>query len=157
MELKYINPFLESVYEVFDSMLSCKVERGNANMVKSMEVTDALVALIGLSGPVCGTVALLIPRDTALKIVGRFVGEDYEDVDENVRDAVAELVNIIAGGAKARLSDGDTPIALSLPNVIEGKGYSVYYPSGSVWLDNPFSSELGSFSMRLSFKFSAEV
>ena len=153
MQLEYINPFIESVYELFETMLACPVERGNPNLVKKNEVTNDLVALIGLSGPVRGTVVMLFPKDTALKMVSRFVGEDCQSIDENVRDAVAELVNIVAGGAKARLPGGDPVIELSLPNVIEGKGCSVHYPSYSVWLDIPFSSELGPFNLRLSFKF----
>lgn len=153
MQLEYINPFIESVYELFETMLGCPVERGNPNLVKKNEVTNDLVALIGLSGPVRGTVVLLFPKLTALKMVSRFVGEPCQAIDENVRDAVAELVNIVAGGAKARLSNGDPIIELSLPNVIEGKNCSVHYPSYSVWLDIPFTSELGPFNLRLSFKF----
>jgi CheY-specific phosphatase CheX len=73
-------------------------------------------------------------------------------VNDIVTDTVAELVNIIAGGAKAKLHTGDAPITLSLPNVIHSKGCTVHYPTTSVWLDVPFTGELGPFSMRLGFQ-----
>jgi chemotaxis protein CheX len=156
MELKYINPFIESVYDLFASMLSAKVERENPTLVQSMETHREIVAMIGLSGPVRGNVAMLFPQETALAIVSRFIGEPVASVDDSVIDAVAELVNIVAGGAKSRLSDGETPIKLSLPNVIRGKGCTVHYPTTSVWLDVPFESELGAFNLRLSFKIDNE-
>ena len=76
-------------------------------------------------------------------------------LDEGVLDAVGEMVNIVAGGAKAKLPhlEDRAPIDLGLPTVVRGHSYMVAYPSNSVWLDVPFSSELGSFNLRVNFEF----
>jgi chemotaxis protein CheX len=152
MELKYINPFIESVHELFDSMLGCEVSRDNPTIVPKMESHRELVATIGLSGQTRGNVALQIPEKTALAMAGRFLGEELKDVDATVIDAIAELVNIVAGGAKAKLPTDKDPVVLGLPNVIHAKGYTVHYPTTSVWLDIPLRSELGSFNMKLGFQ-----
>jgi chemotaxis protein CheX len=154
MELKYINPFIESVHELFDSMLGCRVDRKDATIVPKLESHRELVGVIGLSGPTRGNVALQFPEETALAMASRFIGEEMKVVDATVIDAIAELVNIVAGGAKAKLHDGETPIVLGLPNVIHAKGYTVHYPTTSVWLDIPLSSELGPFNMKLGFQVS---
>lgn len=151
MDAKYINPFIESVYDLFNSMINCPVERCDISVKEHLEFSYEIVALIGLSGPARGTVALLLPTETALCVVSRFMQEEIKEVDESVIDAVAELVNIVAGGAKARLCDDEPVIKLGLPNVIKGKGYTVYQPTKTIWLEIPFKSECGTFSMRLTF------
>jgi chemotaxis protein CheX len=78
-------------------------------------------------------------------------------VDDTVSDAIAEMVNIVAGGAKSKLSGDDRPpIDLSLPTVVRGNSYNVDYPSGSIWLEVPFNSELGSFTLRVTFEMEAK-
>ncbi len=152
MRIEYINPFIEAVYTLFSTMLGCTVQRGEIGLRESAVEGD-ITAIIGLSGPARGTVALTFPDDTAVSMVGRFLRMEGPEVEENVPDGVAELVNIVAGSAKARFHDPSVkdPINLSLPTVIRGEKYSVRYPSQSQWLDVPFASELGSFRMRVTF------
>jgi len=153
MKAEYINPFIESVYELFTSMLKVEVEKGEAGVYWELPSNSDIVALIGVSGPEKGTVALSFPVSTALAIVGKMVDEDVRIVDDMVRDGVAELVNIVVGTAKGKLNDGnDSEIDLSLPTVVRGTNYSVDYPTRTAWLEVPFTSELGPFSLRVTFE-----
>jgi chemotaxis protein CheX len=156
MKVEYINPFIEGVNDLFSMMLGCTATRGPLGLTKkggeSRDIRD-IMALIGFSGPARGTVALVFPIATALAMVGKLLGEEAHVVDETVLDAVGEIVNIVAGGAKAKLSKGDhPPIDLGLPTVVRGHGYMVAYAAHSVWLDVPFTSELGPFNLRVNFE-----
>lgn len=154
MKVEYINPFIESTYDLFSTMLSSKAKRGEVG-VTTEEFGDAdVTALIGLSGYAKGMVAISFPKETALNICGKLLSTEPTEVDDTVSDAVAEVVNILAGGAKAKfpIKDGEI-IELSLPTVVRGKGYKVDYPSGSVWLEVPFESDLGAFALRVTFSF----
>jgi len=157
MKAEYINPFVESVYELFLTMLSCEVNRGDIGLTQEMGQPRDITALIGLSGPARGIVVLSFPVNTALSIVSRLLGSEVRVVDESLLDSVAELVNIVAGGAKAKLHADDPPIDLSLPTVVRGQRYSVEHPSKSSWLDVPFTSELGTFHLRVALEASAMV
>lgn len=153
MKVEYINPFIESVYELFSKMLSAKAVRGEVGLSRGNGNPRDIMALIGLSGQARGTVALTFPTATALAMASRLIGMDIHVVDETVSDAVAELVNIVAGAAKAKLNgSGGTPIDLSLPTVVRGNSYSIDYPSTAVWLEVPFTSDLGVFSLRVTFE-----
>lgn len=153
MKVEYINPFIESVCDLFATMLGCQTECGNVGLAKGIEGPQEITALIGLSGPVRGTVAMLIPEKTALAMVSRLLGMEIDAVDDTVSDALGELVNIVAGGAKAKLHDEDgKPIDLSLPNVVRGPDHIVDYPLHSTWLNVPFTSDLGPFSLRVTFE-----
>jgi chemotaxis protein CheX len=154
MKAQYINPFIESVHDLFNTMLGCEARRGDISLARSFSTGHEVIALIGLSGIVRGTVALAFPARTALHMVNRLLGVETIGVNDEVLDAVAELVNIVAGGAKAKLNgEADTPpISLSLPTVVQGKDYTVESPSYAKWLDVPFTSELGPFTLRVIFE-----
>ncbi len=153
MKVEYINPFIESVHEMFTTMLSATVTRGEVGVSRGEADPKDIMALIGLSGTIRGMVAISFPVKTALAIVGRLLGTKHRVLDDTVSDAIAEVVNIVAGGAKAKLKIGDgPPIDLSLPTVVRGNSFSVDYPSKSVWLQVPFDSPLGNFSLRVIFE-----
>jgi chemotaxis protein CheX len=153
MKVEYINPFIESVYDLFTTMLSSKAQRGNVGVSRGASNPREIMALIGLSGPARGTVAISFPTETAVAIVNRLLGTDTKVIDDTVSDAIAEIVNIVAGGAKAKLKIGEgSTIDLSLPTVVRGDSYDIDYPSNSVWLEVPFDSDLGPFSMRVTFE-----
>ena len=153
MNVEYINPFIESVYDLFTTMLGCEAKRGEIDVVDTTGDVRDIVALVGLSGPASGTLSMSFPVNTAMAIASRMLGMDVKIIDDTVSDAVAEVVNIVGGGAKAKLVDGNhEPIELSLPTVVRGNSYTVDYPSRSVWLEVPFTSDLGEFSMRVTFQ-----
>jgi chemotaxis protein CheX len=155
MKIEWINPFVESVYSLCTTMLSCTVERGQLGVANKKATPGGdITGLIGLSGPVRGMVALSFPNGTARAMVGRLLSLGEEEIDESVGDGVAELVNIIAGSAKARFSNGNGTdiISLGLPTVVHGGSEMVEGPSHSTWLDVPFASELGPFSLRVTFE-----
>jgi len=154
MKAEYINPFIESVESLFSTMIGCSVDRGTIAVSERCAEGGDITALIGLSGPARGTVALSFPMATAQKVVSRLLQVGETEADENVSDGVAELVNIVAGQAKAKFYREDGPtMDLSLPTVVRGQEYSIATPPNTSWLDVPFRSELGSFRLRISFIF----
>jgi chemotaxis protein CheX len=152
LRAEYVNPFLESVYVLFSTMLGSKARRGAPNLTDGSKRPKEVMALIGLSGPVRGTVALSFPNETSLKMAGKLLMTEITELDETVSDTIAELVNIVAGNAKAKLSEQvGTTLQLTLPTVIRGDEYRVYSPSRALWLEVPFQSDLGPFTLRVTF------
>lgn len=151
IKVEHINPFLESVQDVFDSMLSCQAKMGTLKIVDSPAQPKDITALIGLSGLVRGNVALAFPVLTAIKIASHLTGTEITLVDETVCDAVGELVSIVAGNAKAKLSKNDEVINLTLPSVVRG-GFKLYTHSDNYWISMPFESPMGIFTLSLTFE-----
>lgn len=153
MNVQLINPFIESVFEFFTKMLQSKAQRGGVTLSDGVAAPRSLTALIGLSGPVRGTVALNLPTETALAVVNRLLGTELRIVDDTVSDGVMEAVNIIAGGAKARLPFADAnPVQLSLPTAVRGGNFRIDHPSKSKWLEIPFITDLGALTLRITLE-----
>lgn len=154
MKVEMINPFVESVDGLFETMLDTSLTRGEISATDTPSVAREITALIGLSGLVRGTVAMAFPSNTAIALVNRLLETDSRIIDDMVTDGISEFVNIVAGSAKAKflVPEGADPIELSLPTVIRGENYSVTYPSGTIWLAVPFSSDLGDFHLRVTME-----
>ena len=154
MNPEHAQPFIEGVECLFSTMLNCSVDRGEIRETERCAEGGDVTALIGVSGPGRGTVALSFPNATAEKMVARLMDIPETELEDSVIDGVAELVNIVAGQAKAKFSPVDgVPLNLSLPTVVRGRDYHLATPTRSFWLDIPFLSELGPFHLRLTFVF----
>ncbi|MCC6359664.1 MAG: chemotaxis protein CheX [Phycisphaerales bacterium] len=152
MNVKYINPFIESVCAVFETMLNISPKRERVRIAQEPKETDPrmLTSIVGISGGASGVVALRFPMETALQLAGRFLGTQYTESNDEVIDAISELANMVAGSAKAKFELSPAP-QLGLPSVIEGRGYKVRYPAKAAWLEVPFTSSAGDFAMEVTF------
>lgn len=153
MNVEYINPFVVSVTEFFNTMLGVNVERTSIGIAAELSATDGFRAIIGLSGAICGTVVLVLPMNTGNQLVKRLLCSEEVPDEDTLRDGVSEAVNIIAGNAKARLPQKDgRSISLSLPTVISGNGVKIECPSDTAVVDIGFKSDLGDFSLKIGFQ-----
>jgi chemotaxis protein CheX len=156
LKAEFVNPFVESIYELFGTMLSAKIVRTGLAITEGNQMPHEVMALIGFSGVMRGTVALALPAETCRYMVSRLLGNSEDSDDETVSDTIAEMVNIIAGSAKAKLSQKvKQTLELSLPVVFRGQEFAVYSPSKAMWVEVPFESDLGPLRLRLSFKLKA--
>ena len=75
MKADYINPFLVSTVHVFHEMLALELVREQAFIRKDFASQHEVTGLIGLIGKTTGTVAVSLPRDIALAVAEKLLGE----------------------------------------------------------------------------------
>ena len=141
MKVEYINPFVTSTHSVFATMLGWEITRGAPFVKESDQPHHDVSGVIGLSGKAKGTIVLSLDREVALAATEALLGERPAEIGEEVVDAVGELANMIAGGAKAQLEQ--LAMRVSLPSVITGKSHTVQFPSSATQIAIPFESEAG--------------
>jgi len=145
-----IHPFIDSVHDVFDSMLGCEVHLKETRTLGSGAISSDIIGVIGLSGTAQGVVAVRLPEKTALAVIGKMVGAEFTTVDFSIIDGVGELVNIVAGSAKGRLKGHS--ISVSLPTVVKGDIYRLSNLHNALWLEVCFESSLGEFAVIVTLK-----
>jgi chemotaxis protein CheX len=147
MKAEYINPFLKSTIDTFATMLKRKIVPGKIFLRMEPHNTD-ISGVIGLSGDIRGAVVMAYPKETALKVVSAFLGENVSELDASVSDAIGELTNIITGYAKKDLTG--LSMSISLPSVIRGANHLVDMPKDAPVVCIPFSGECGDFLIEVS-------
>jgi CheY-specific phosphatase CheX len=84
---------------------------------------DQLTSAVHLSGAWNGALLFECDRRQACQFAGRFLSMDPpEAVNDDVRDVLGELANMIGGNLKCILVPG---IRLSMPSVVDGSDYSM--------------------------------
>lgn len=147
---EHINPFIVSTMETFTKMVACEARPSKAMLKKDSQLDYDISGIIGLSGKIIGSVAMSFPEATAIAVCNKFMAADYAALNDDILDAVGELVNIVAGNAKKGLTEFD--IEISLPNVIVGHNHRIIEPKGALAFVVPFTTPFGGFHMAVSLK-----
>ena len=122
---KYIRPFINVCVNVFREFLDQKIEVGRPFFEEKEKVNEwDISAVIGLSGEARGAVVISMKKELAQKITEILTGKKHAEIDEDVVDALGELVNIIAGNVKKEL-ERDFRLVISLPTFVEGKKHKI--------------------------------
>ena len=147
MRVEYINPFIGALKNTFGTMLGREVERGEIYLKDDNSPKYQISGVIGLSGKAVGTVVMSLSRDVALQAASTMLMTEATELDDDVLDAVGELTNMVAGGAKAELEE--YKLTVSLPNVITGRDHDVHFPSHVTPICVPFTSDWGPLSLEV--------
>jgi len=84
---------------------------------------DRLTSFVQLTGDWNGAVLLECSRDQACNFAGRILAmQPPETVDDDVRDVLGELANMIGGNMKCGMTPG---VRLSMPTVLDGSDYDL--------------------------------
>jgi len=152
VKVEHINPFIRSTRDLFVTMLGSEVQRADISVGKDNVKTAGIISLISFNGTVRGMIALVFPMATAESIARKLLGDGVPISETDVADTMAEMANMVAGGAKADFSQADgSPIVLGLPTVMRGTDARVDYPAGALWVDVFLDSTLGPFSLHVTF------
>lgn len=148
VNVEYINPFINTAVNVFDTVLSCKLTRVGLALKERLQPDYEVSGIIGLSGRAAGTVVLSVSREMALNAAATMLGEPQTDVNQDVIDAIGELTNMVAGGAKTQLSQFE--MSISLPSVIIGKNHIISNGSNVQPICVQFDSPMGPLNVDVS-------
>ncbi|MGC9257277.1 chemotaxis protein CheX [Desulfurella sp.] len=148
----WINPFILATTEIFKDIVGVEPKLSKPYVKQTDEPLFDISGIIGLTGEAVGSIAFSLPKQTALKIVSKFIGGEVLGLSADTRDAIGELTNIIAGRVKKIFYEKKIHIKISIPNVIVGKEHTISSAKGTSTIVIPFECELGDFAVQISLK-----
>jgi chemotaxis protein CheX len=130
----------EIVKSVFVTMMGLEVITSEA---PSVPYGDRLTSFVQLTGEWNGAVMFECTRRQACLFAGRILAMDPPDsVDDDVRDMLGELANMIGGNMKCTMASG---VRLSMPTVMDGSDYDLHICRSQVRDRLEFECEDGHF------------
>jgi chemotaxis protein CheX len=119
---------IRGIVEIFATMFG-----ETAQEVHHTEIVDAprISSIIGFAGPLSGFVSLHFSNQMACKLAEGLLSMPVTTIDDTVRDAVAEMANMVAGGLKKQLNPKREMFKLSIPSVVQGMDISTRGPASS--------------------------
>lgn len=144
--LSAATPFVASIQRLFATMLKIPVSVGAPIPKTGSASTADVSAVIGFSGMTVGSIVLALPRAVSTRLVGAFVGVPIAFGAPHFSDAIGELLNIIAGGARQSFG-ADT--FMTVPNVVLGEGHSFSLLSDAPTTVIPCTTADGNFVLEI--------
>lgn len=132
MRVEYINPFVESAFNVLKEVLDSDVKRGEIYLKPTSMSIMGVAALVGLAGDVEGRVLFDMTKETALFIAGKMNGETFTALDELAKATIQELANMITAQAVTKLHDLGFKFDLTPPALFTGDNMEVSTNLGEV-------------------------
>lgn len=129
MRVEYINPFVESAYNVLKEVLGTEVHRGELYLKSTSMPVLGVAALVGLAGDVEGRVLFDMTKDTAIKVASTMLEsmemEPITTLNEMGRASITELANMITGQAVTKLHNLGFKFDLTPPAIFSGENMEI--------------------------------
>ncbi len=152
MKAEFINPFLEATVSVLKTMVSLEPVPGKPFLKNGTSATSDVSGIVGITGETEGSICITFSKECILYVIGEMFGEDHEEIDDEVKDAVGELTNMISGDSRRRLQEIGHNFQGAIPSVISGKGHEIKHVTKGPILSIPFSTQAGNFTVEVCFK-----
>lgn len=119
------NELLKGAQDVFSTMLMVDLESDEIIYNRRGEIESNLTSMIGLGGGLRGVLAIHCPASVAKAITSGFLGMDVVELDDDVKDAIGEIANMVAGNLKVSYASIHLNIELAIPTAIIGNAFNV--------------------------------
>ena len=121
MDARFVNALIAAVVNTLKTLLNVTPVVGKPGILKEIKPKYDMVTVIGFSGGVEGNLIYSFNPSTALRIVSKMMGFEYENLDDLAMSAIGELGNMIAGALAMNLEKVGCRIVISPPTVVTGK------------------------------------
>jgi chemotaxis protein CheX len=132
------------VREIFSTMVGVEL---SPSRIADTETTfrECVTAMVGLAGSYNGMISLSTPQRMAMAIASHMLGMDITRCDDDVRDALGEVANMIGGSFKHHFVKDGHEVRLSTPSVISGEEYVMTASSAPYTLSLMFALDADHF------------
>ena len=132
----------EATNEVFSTMLMMEVKTQESFVRDEKNVsTDLISSLHFFGSKYMGKIAIFSSGGVACHIANAMLGTETTEVNEEIKDGMGEIVNMIAGVAKVKLTDTLGELHLLTPWVIAGRHLTIASPEKSGGVDFALDSQ----------------
>ncbi|MDI6762185.1 MAG: chemotaxis protein CheX [Thermodesulfobacteriota bacterium] len=152
MKVELINPFLEATVSVLKTMASLIPVPGKPYIKKGGTATGDVSGIVGITGDTEGSICITFSRECILLIISQMLGENQLEINDEVKDAVGELTNMISGDSRRRLEEMGHHFQGAIPSVISGRGHEIRHITKGPILSIPFNTHAGSFTVEVCLK-----
>ena len=115
----------DKVIEFFDVMLSMPVDLSDAENPFAAG-TVRMMGSLSFAGEVMGSIQIQVSETFARHITAAMIGIDVDEVggEDELKDVVGEMTNIIGGNLKAAFNDSGLSCRISPPNITIGSNFA---------------------------------
>ena len=152
MDANFVNPFIEATLNILETTASTRAVAGKPYLKKDPMARGDITGMIRLSGKQNGTVSLSFSESGILTIVSNMFGEPVEALNEDIKDAVGEIANMISGQVTNTIAQSGKEFKASLDTVILEAKHQIPHIGKYPAVALPFKTDSGEFTIEICFE-----
>jgi chemotaxis protein CheX len=152
MDVGLVNPFLAAMVNILEKVGSITAEVQKPFLKTNPAGQGIISGVVTIRGKSPGTAAITFSEKCILFIVSTMFGETIEEINDEVRDAVGEITNMISGLATQLYEKDGLDLKVKLDQVLMGDGHKIPHPAQGPVLGIPVQTDKGKIVVELCFK-----
>jgi len=149
MDVKLVNPFIEATIHVLSSLAFTQAHAGVPYIKVDHVAKGDISGVVGLTGEAKGTISVTFTQKCILHIVSSMFGDEIKEMNEEVKDAVGEILNIVSGHGRQKIQTMGKTIQGAIPTVVVGKDHVINHMTSYPIVAIPFETENGGFTFEV--------
>ena len=131
--------FIQATVATLNTMAGLTATPGQPFVKRDKKPVGEITAIIGVSGHKLGTIAVSFTRESAITLVRAMLGDDVEDLEQDMRDAVGEITNMVSGHARAAIAEAGVTLQGSTPTLVVGAEIEIEHKTAAPVIVIPFT------------------
>ena len=152
MDVKLINPFINAILNVLETMAFIRSEPEKPYLKKDNVAKGDISGVVGFTGETNGTVFITFDESCIVKVVSNMFGEQINEINDDIKDAVGELTNMISGQARKELEEIGKVFQGAIPSVVVGRNHELFPMTKGPKIAIPFKTDFGSFTIEVALE-----
>jgi chemotaxis protein CheX len=142
VDVKHINPFIESFTNVMPQIGFGSTRIGNLSVKGKELIYSGVIIIVGIVGEIKGNVVYYIDLECAKKMASTMMmGMSIDEFDEMSQSALSELTNMLTANAATSFYNAGIQIDISTPTLLYGENISVKMSSNQAICVQLFADE----------------
>ncbi len=143
--------FTNAILEIFQTTVQIPVKETEDDCLPSGDMS--LVSSIGITGGISGNVSVCCSKESVAKVISKMLGTEVTADSEDLKDGLAEIVNMVAGSTKNKLEVTRFLINLSIPTTLMGNQICIEKSKNTELIEKDFVNDLEGVAIKTYFAF----
>ena len=152
MDANLVNPFIEATLNIIETTASTQAVAKKPYVKKESMACGPVTGVIRLSGKENATIAVSFSKSGILSIVSNMFGEPINELNDEIKDAVGEIANMISGQVTNAIAQSGLNCKASLETVILKENHAVPHIGTLPAIALPFETKTGEFTIEVCFE-----
>ncbi len=152
MDAALVNPFIEGTLHILDTTAFVKVKPETPFLKKDRKSLGDISGYLEISGDLTGSAAVSFSEKSILGIVSAMFGEDMTEINDEIKDAVGEISNMVAGHVTTKIAELSKKVKVKLKEIKMGQDALIPHVDGAKYvIALPFKTTKGKVVIEVSY------
>ncbi len=152
MDAEFVNPFIEATLHILETTAKMQAKAKRPYLKKDEVAKGTISCMLELSGDFKGTISVSFMEDCILNIVSKMFMEEMTEVNDDIKDAVGEIGNMICGQVTTKLTELGKTLKAQMKIVSMGQDHTITHLSDRPVIAMPYDTENGEFTIEVCFE-----